>query len=953
MFSPFLLGLCALISPQGRTQLPLVPGSPTTRVDVSGVWEKGTGVDEQILLKELADGGLLGYVAGTPGLYLVGGSRQGTDVILEFEGEDGGGIYDAGTFTGILSREQLVGFFDDGSGPLPVTLVRSSAQVVEEHWLLIEADTSTMVEATRLLDGGTFLGGGFAGAGQCDFLACGGGIDVWNIAGTAHTIQTSSGGSCSTSSTLTGTLDPTSFLLMGAYTSTSCSSSASGSFMGGKRGLTNTSDVSHLLAMVARFCDALESESSTAIDVLHSTYVHDGKTRADWAADFAAWYTSYDSIEATAELKQIVTVDDGQVHAYLQGPSRMEWHLRVTGVPAAGGDAEVLLDYEPAMFADGLHAVGTEAGRWVFEGNGELSPFSINMPIAMGDGDLVTFGLWPYGVHGGGHPEGHPGMDIEYAPGAKVRAAADGVVTYIGPNSNFPTQWDLLLEVRQGVVAQYDHMGAVDPSITVGTAVVAGQVLGDPSTPFPHSVIHFGVRAGLDTVSPSDFLNAAGQAVFDSLWVTARYAEELIEPLASNPVDVSFPLTASRSLVSGSLPARLEFTRDDATTYTTTYALYDGTDAVIEIGTVNFNPFKPISEINLTPTSPAGPTKLGVLDIQGDDLWIDWDTTARPTSLASASHYALDYTKVYVSNIFDGSISVLDLGTGTVTNTISVGTMPAHLAHSPALGMVFVGDRGASEINRVSTVTETVVLPSIPIANTAGAVDIDLSSGTVYGLATPIEPAMGTEIHIIDGTSATEDPGSPISIGINLQDIRVDRVNGVAYATDFGDSSANSSGVIPFDTITNTVGALIPIANSPHGIAFDAEANLLYVTQVDGDSVFVINTATGKVGPSIPVGKDPEWIALNADGSKAYVTNCGDGTVSIIAYNGTTWSVNGTIAVGTEPFFVTVDNISNKAIVTNRGSDTVTIIDTISDKVIATIDVGDGPVGATFVRYNL
>jgi YVTN family beta-propeller protein len=278
--------------------------------------------------------------------------------------------------------------------------------------------------------------------------------------------------------------------------------------------------------------------------------------------------------------------------------------------------------------------------------------------------------------------------------------------------------------------------------------------------------------------------------------------------------------------------------------------------------------------------------------------------------------------------------------------------MPAHLAHSPALGMVFVGDRGASEINRVSTTTETVVLPSIPLANTAGAVDIDLATGMVYGLATPIG-AFGTEIHVIDGASATEDPGSPISIGTNLQDIRVDRVNGMAYATDFGDFSSISGGVIPFDTTTNTAGTLIPIANAPHGLALDTAAGLLYVTQVEGDSVSVINTALGAEVASIPVGTDPEWIALNADGSKAYVTNRGDGTVSIIAFNGTTWSVNGTITVGTEPFFVTVDKISNKAIVTNHGSDTVTIIDMISDKVIATIDVGDGPVGATFVRYNL
>ena len=286
--------------------------------------------------------------------------------------------------------------------------------------------------------------------------------------------------------------------------------------------------------------------------------------------------------------------------------------------------------------------LGTEGGEFVFVGNDESAPFAINMPIAAGDGDLVTFGLWPYGVHGGGHPEGHPGIDIEYAPGAPVRAAAAGTVTYIGNNTHFPTQWDLLLEVRPGVVAQYDHMGTVDPSISVGVAVTEGQVLGGASSPLPHTVIHFGLRHGVETLCPTDYLNAAGQATFDAMWVTARYAEELVEPLANNPVDVTFPLTSSRTRVSGTLPERIEFTRLDATTYDTTYILFDATDTAIESGTASFDPFNAIGELDLIPTSPAGPTRLAVLDIQGEDLWIDWDTTTRPTSLAGASHYRVD-----------------------------------------------------------------------------------------------------------------------------------------------------------------------------------------------------------------------------------------------------------------------------------------------------------------------
>jgi hypothetical protein len=118
--------------------------------------------------------------------------------------------------------------------------------------------------------------------------------------------------------------------------------------------------------------------------------------------------------------------------------------------------------------------------------------------------------------------------------------------------------------------------------------------------------------------------------------------EELVEPLSTNAIEVSFPLTASRSLVSGSLPARLEFTRSDAASDLMTYTLFDATDTAFEVGSVTFSPFKPLAEIDLVPITPGAATRLGVLDIQGSDLWIDWSRGTRPTSLAGASHYSLD-----------------------------------------------------------------------------------------------------------------------------------------------------------------------------------------------------------------------------------------------------------------------------------------------------------------------
>lgn len=634
------LALLPLLMPQGTPTAPPTGVRLPALVTIDGAWESPHGL---IVLQERAGGRVQGYLAGSPGTRISSGTWVGSNLTLILEGEDGGGPLPTFSYSGTLSGTSIVGTYDDGTGPVPLTMTRSVSAIEEEHWLLVDGTTSAQVEARRLTQAGAFFGAGFSGMDNCDFLACGGTIDSWAVTGSSHLIETSSGGSCTSATTLSGTLDPSSKILSGTFTTIDCAGSSSGTFMGGKRGLTNSAHMEEVVVLVADLCDAFEAESPTAIDAFHTAFLHDGMTRADFSAEFASWYASYHSLEATAILSRIITLDDGEVVAFLSAPDRLDWTIILTGIPNSGGPRETILDYTPEPFDDPVHYLGMEAGQRVFVGNNESTPFFMDMPIALGDGDLVTFGLWPYGVHEGGHPEGHPGIDIEYAPGTSVLATADGTVTYIERNSNYPTQWDLLLEVRPGVVVQYDHMGSIDPSITVGTTVILGQVLGGPSTPYPHRVVHLGLRVGGESTCPNDRLSPTGQTVFQSLWSTARYWGELVEPLSCNPIDVTFPLTASRTRISGALsPARIEFTRLDASTNDTTYTLLDAANIAFEYGTVNFDPFKRIAEINLTPTSPAGPTRLGVLNIEGQDLMIDWDTTVRPTSLVGASHYALD-----------------------------------------------------------------------------------------------------------------------------------------------------------------------------------------------------------------------------------------------------------------------------------------------------------------------
>jgi len=243
-----------------------------------------------------------------------------------------------------------------------------------------------------------------------------------------------------------------------------------GDFIAGKEGLTSTGDVMDVLRMLRTFADRIESESPSAANAFASTYMHDGKTKADWQAQLAALFAAYDSLHVTIDaVKQIFTFNDADVHPMVLAPPRVEWHLSVTGVPAGGGPVATVLDLTSAFAGDPqLFWIGYEGGNAVFVGNGYTSPFSISMPVQPGDSARSVYGLWPLYVHGGGHPEGHPGWDVEFAAGAKVRASADGVIDQIVPNLTFPGQVDVRVKHRPGITTQYGHIGALEPGPRVG-----------------------------------------------------------------------------------------------------------------------------------------------------------------------------------------------------------------------------------------------------------------------------------------------------------------------------------------------------------------------------------------------------------------------------------------------------------------------------------------------------
>jgi YVTN family beta-propeller protein len=109
--------------------------------------------------------------------------------------------------------------------------------------------------------------------------------------------------------------------------------------------------------------------------------------------------------------------------------------------------------------------------------------------------------------------------------------------------------------------------------------------------------------------------------------------------------------------------------------------------------------------------------------------------------------------------------------------------------------------------------------------------------------------------------------------------------------------------VTPVTTATNTPGTPISVGIGPSAVAISPDGQTAYVTD-NGNTVDTIDLATQTVETYIEVGNDPSAVAVSPDGTTAYVANYSDGTVTPVAT--ATGTAGAPITVGNGPRAVAV-----------------------------------------------
>jgi YVTN family beta-propeller protein len=151
-----------------------------------------------------------------------------------------------------------------------------------------------------------------------------------------------------------------------------------------------------------------------------------------------------------------------------------------------------------------------------------------------------------------------------------------------------------------------------------------------------------------------------------------------------------------------------------------------------------------------------------------------------------------------------------------------------------------------------------------------------------------------------------------------------------------------------------SIGATIPVGDTPGYVAAAPNGRQLYIANRDVGVVTVVDTAVDAVTAEIRIDAGPpQFIAFSPDGRRAFVSlwDAEGGAIAAVSVLDTTSNtVIETIPVETRPFLAAVSPDGKWIYVPNHDTDSVSVIDAATYDVVTTIQVAPNPHWVAFTR---
>ncbi|BDG05242.1 YVTN family beta-propeller repeat protein [Anaeromyxobacter oryzae] len=162
-------------------------------------------------------------------------------------------------------------------------------------------------------------------------------------------------------------------------------------------------------------------------------------------------------------------------------------------------------------------------------------------------------------------------------------------------------------------------------------------------------------------------------------------------------------------------------------------------------------------------------------------------------------------------------------------------------------------------------------------------------------------------------------------------------------------TNSASANVMAVDRHSHLVTGVVPVGDTPLGIALDRIARRAYVALSREDRLEMLDVAANASAGVIRLapGDGPAEMALAADGTLV-VVNVRSRTVAFV--DPLAMAELGRVAVGDAPAGLRVDRSGQRAYVANRGTSTVTVLDVPNRAVVGTITTDAEPVWVDLSR---
>jgi YVTN family beta-propeller protein len=285
-----------------------------------------------------------------------------------------------------------------------------------------------------------------------------------------------------------------------------------------------------------------------------------------------------------------------------------------------------------------------------------------------------------------------------------------------------------------------------------------------------------------------------------------------------------------------------------------------------------------------------------------------WRAAFLFVAAASGCHGAREVgARVVVSNEDDGTVSIIDARSRTVTATISVGKRPRGVRVSRDGHFLYVALSGSPKAP--PGVDESKLPPPDRASDGIGVVDL-----------------------------ATRELVRLIPSGVDPEAFDLADANTLVVSNE----ETGLASIVDLDK--HALPRQVAVGGEPEGVTTAPDGSV-WITSEAENRATAIDPRTGRILATVATGLRPRAIAFTPDGTRGYVTDEGDASITIVDAKARRWAGRIELARGARPMGIAVTPGGHHAYVTTGRAGQLVVVDLERNVVVRTVTAGARPWG--------